>query len=269
MNHLNSQDWGNILEKIKPEISATDYRNWIDVIKYKEHAILLVPNIFVKEYLTERFTKYLKDFMFEFEIKPYQYEIKKLEENRRYNLEEVGMYPEYFEASFENCKNNPLYPYDPKMLNSLEKWSINPQGYLILLGYTGTGKTYLSSAVLRKYMETSGSSNCKFMNISEFNQYFIHKKGDIYPEVKKFTQVNLLVIDDLGLKSPSDTFLECLYSIFNGRRGNLKATLITTNINDEKLMSIYGDRIYSRIASGTNIVVKNKDLRFVKSTMEV
>ncbi len=78
-------------------------------------------------------------------------------------------------------------------------------------------------------------------------------------------QTKLLVLDDLGTKTPSDTFGDFLYGLID-HRWNFKSTLgtiITTNMNGKITRERFGDAILSRIASGINIRFEGEDRRIL------
>jgi DNA replication protein DnaC len=74
-----------------------------------------------------------------------------------------------------------------------------------------------------------------------------------------YSNVHLLVLDDLGVYKTTDYVLETLYLIINNRYEFLKKTIITSNFSLKELSSISGDdRIFSRIESMCRIIHMSK-----------
>ena len=118
-------------------------------------------------------------------------------------------------------------------------------------GCVGTGKTHLACAVAQKVMENGVPA--KFINvvsmISEIKESF---------SVKKFTDIELLIIDDFGKENSTDWVKETVYSIINKRYEKMLPTVITTEGTIEAMTSHYenkGKAILSRIC---------EDFRFIE-----
>lgn len=73
--------------------------------------------------------------------------------------------------------------------------------------------------------------------------------------------VDFMILDDIGVKKPSEWEKEVLYLILNSRYEDMKITIITSNFSIDKLAELFGDdRITSRIQRMCEIVEK-KDWR--------
>lgn len=79
-------------------------------------------------------------------------------------------------------------------------------------------------------------------------------------ELRKATDASLLILDDLGVRKPSEGMFHLLFDILELRK--TKATVITSNKSLDELCEIYTDgRIYSRIAAGTVMQLTGTDRR--------
>ena len=126
-------------------------------------------------------------------------------------------------------------------------------GNLIFMGATGLGKTHLSSAVARRVIERGSyvvyESAQELFSVYEsrrfrVNSYSDEETGD---DVDRFTECDLLIIDDLGTEMTNRFTVSCLYHVLNQRLIRHLPTLINTNLRGPELRERYDDRILSRI----------------------
>lgn len=170
----------------------------------------------------------------------------------------------FMSAATRDIKNCSKEDYE-----KLCSWSVKPRGNLLFHGLTGRGKTYAACAIMIFLMHKKGIDihDQKFVNISELNQVWVSNLNDHrqnYDLLCKLKECKVLVIDDLGVKVPSDSFLDFLYTIINHRSDKDEITIITTNLGSKELNEYYGPRILSRIGSGLNIKFTGEDFRIHK-----
>lgn len=114
----------------------------------------------------------------------------------------------------------------------------NPQGWLVLKGGYGCGKTHLAAAIANLRLSTGHP--VLFVNTPDLLDHLRAAYGPNSASSydQRFDQVRgapLLVLDDLGSQSNTDWAQEKLYQIFNHRYNARLPTIITTN---EELESI-------------------------------
>lgn len=123
---------------------------------------------------------------------------------------------------------------------------------LVLFGGTGLGKTHLSSAVARVVIER-GYDVCYATAVGLIADYeydrFKSGKGDAAdsPALDRYTDCDLLIIDDLGSEVVNQFTVSVLYNLINVRLNRAKSTIISTNLTQKELRDRYWDRITSRI----------------------
>jgi len=121
-----------------------------------------------------------------------------------------------------------------------------PEGWLVLQGANGCGKTHLAAAIVN-YRYQHGKP-ALFIVIPDFLD---HLRSTFSPDSKVsydqfFESVRnapLLVLDDLGAQTTTPWAQEKLYQVINHRYNAQLATVITTNCSTEEL----DDRIASRL----------------------
>ncbi len=158
-----------------------------------------------------------------------------------------------------------------EVLIDLSEYAKNPQGFVILQGLNGRGKSY---AALKIYQQNTpyrlperDLDMAWFINQADLNMIFT-EAHEIYGHamglLRQACNSKLLVIDDLGTRVPSESFKDFLYAIIDRRYNErqTKGTIITTNLDSTLLRKHFSDAIFSRIASGKNYVVIGDDRRF-------
>lgn len=113
-----------------------------------------------------------------------------------------------------------------------------PQGWLVLKGGYGCGKTHLAAAVANR--QIAKGRPALFINTPDLLD---HLRATFNPESavsydERFDQVRnspLLILDDLGTQSHSEWTQEKLYQILNFRYNAKLPTVITTNLELEAI----------------------------------
>lgn len=156
---------------------------------------------------------------------------------------------DFVNATIENCWKESRKPI-------LKKQSQNLKSFIIFQGKFQKGKTYSACALLEEYRKNDGI-NGYFKNFEElfFDWKSLMSEGKAENALLEFYyRVEFLVIDDFGVKKPTEAFLDFAYSIINKRCSDSNlGTLITTNLTNNELKDIYGARILSRLAKGNVI----------------
>ena len=166
------------------------------------------------------------------------------------------------EMSFEN--------FDSKRLNLPMEWRQNlqrafrlarqfaesPEGWLVLAGTHGSGKTHLAAAIAN-YRLRAGHQ-VEFQIVPEFLD---HLRFTFSPESKvtydglfeRVKKAPLLVLDDLGAQTSTLWAQEKLYQVINYRYNARLATVITTALTLEDIE----DRLSSRMMDSQLSMVFN------------
>ena len=122
---------------------------------------------------------------------------------------------------------------------------------LLFYGGTGLGKTHLSTAVARVVIERGYdvyyNSAVGMLSAFEHRRFGNGVVADENDDTARYTDCDLLILDDLGTETVNQFTLSCLYHVINTRLNMGKPTLVSTNLNSSELCKIYGDRIASRL----------------------
>lgn len=133
---------------------------------------------------------------------------------------------------------------------AIEQGKPMPQS-LLFYGGTGLGKTHLSTSVARRVIErgydvyyNSAVGMISDFEYRRFGSGLVQNEGD---DTARYTDCDLLIIDDLGTETVNQFTMSCLYHVLNTRLNLGKPTLVSTNLNAAELCKLYGDRIASRL----------------------
>lgn len=141
-------------------------------------------------------------------------------------------------------------------------------GNLLFSGDTGLGKTFLSACIARTVADRgysvvyeSASHMFTKMERAKFNG-----DEDAREEVRKYTQCDLMIVDDLGTEMAGQFVTAALYSLINDRLLAGKATIISTNLNTEGINQRYSPQIASRLrGSFLRVAFLGDDIRVKKN----
>ncbi len=131
------------------------------------------------------------------------------------------------------------------------------QKNLLFTGTTGTGKTFLSSAIAGEIIQKGYTvlyQTAPILLDKIFEYKFDNKSANSRELYDQFFEVSLLIIDDLGTENLTSAKFEELFKIINSRLRTPKIkTIISTNLSLEDLNKTYDSRIVSRIIGNYNI----------------
>ena len=119
------------------------------------------------------------------------------------------------------------------------------------MGTTGLGKTHLSTAVAERVIErgfdvlyVSATAMLADFEEKRFGNASAAATGN---DTERYYGCDLLIIDDLGAEVVNKFTQAYLYDVINSRMNNRKCTVINTNLTPTEIMSVYAERIHSRI----------------------
>lgn len=135
----------------------------------------------------------------------------------------------------------------------------------------GNGKTSWALRMIQSYFNKiwpESSMVCKalFINVPRFLLTLkdsITNNSDYIDHIKEnVLTTDLVVWDEIGVKSLTTYEHEHLLNLINTRLDNNKSNIYTSNLFDEELKEKIGDRLYSRITNlSVNIELKGRDKR--------
>lgn len=118
---------------------------------------------------------------------------------------------------------------------------------IIYFGSVGTGKTFLSCCIANALLDIG--KRVLVRNFSDIaNEHFdAYDKEYVF---EKYSRCSLLVIDDFAIERKTEYMSEIVYQIIDGRIGNCKPMIITTNLSPQNMKEateLREKRLFSRI----------------------
>ena len=142
----------------------------------------------------------------------------------------------------------------------------NP-GNLLFSGDTGLGKTFLS-ACIAKEVATQGYSvayESAVHLLTNMERAKFENDEDARGKVQRYTDCDLLIIDDLGTEIMGQFTLTALYTLINDRILRGKATIISTNLTTDGIARRYNPQIASRLRGNfRRVAFVGDDIRLKK-----
>ena len=139
---------------------------------------------------------------------------------------------------------------------------------LLFVGGTGLGKTFLSACIARAVADRGYSVVYETANhlVSKLEQAKFNPTEESRREAGKFTECDLLIIDDLGTEMPGQFVTAALYSRLNDRILMGRPMLISTHLNVEEMSRRYSPQIASRLHGGfQRLTFVGEDIRVLKN----
>ena len=141
-------------------------------------------------------------------------------------------------------------------------------GNLLFVGGTGLGKTFLSACIARTvadkgYCVAYESASHLF---SKLEKDRFSPSPESAEAVRRLSECDLLIVDDLGTELPGQFVTAALYSLVNDRLLAGKPMVISTNLNVEELARRYSPQIASRLqGSFQRLTFVGEDIRALKN----
>lgn len=142
-------------------------------------------------------------------------------------------------------------------LDFVENFEIPTQKNLLFIGTPGTGKTFLSGCIANEIISKGYTvlyQTAPLLLDSIFDYKYAQRNNASKEIYDNIFQVNLLIIDDLGTENLTTARFSELFTVINARLLNPKTkTIISTNLDLEKLASSYDYRVISRLLGNFQI----------------
>jgi len=142
---------------------------------------------------------------------------------------------------------------------------------IIITGYTGTGKTYLSCAIglkacMNEYRAVYYNSNKLFYKLK-----YAKSCGNYLKEFERLIKMDLIIIDDFGLEILDKECRMYLFELLEERTEN-KSMIISSQISVDCRYDVIGDKtiadaICDRLISNSQIInLKGETMRIKKKS---
>jgi DNA replication protein DnaC len=145
------------------------------------------------------------------------------------------------------------------MYTTCRKYASAPDGWLVLWGPCGTGKTHMASAICHtiKSDDSPVRPLVLYMTAPDMLDFLRsgYSEDDYQKVIDLCRRVDVLVVDDLGTEAVKDWTYEKLFQILNGRYQDEGATVIISNVNPNEFDFRISSRMQDkRLASVLHVV---------------
>lgn len=166
-------------------------------------------------------------------------EMRSREENARRNRIRQAKFPvnktlSQFDFTALPTLNKPL------ILQLAQGEYLNKAENIVLLGNSGTGKTHIATAL---GMEACAQGKkVLFYTAADLVNLLVEAQAEyrLSRVEHRLSQVDLLIVDELGYLALAENGVKLLFSLFS-KRYEQKSTLVTTNLPFEQWGDIFGD----------------------------
>jgi DNA replication protein DnaC len=189
----------------------------------------------------------------------------KLAERENFGTFDVNLYSDIVDENMYGIKKSPrdhIFGIREKCKIFIDNFDSPNQKNLYFCGPAGIGKTFMANCIAWEILNNGytvlyQTAPALFDTIGNYKK-LLWEDNTEDSTYKNILNVELLVIDDLGTESPSPSRYAELLNILNTRYiNNLTKpckTIISTNIEADKLYEYYTERVASRITGGFSLI---------------
>ena len=126
-----------------------------------------------------------------------------------------------------------------------------------MVGGVGTGKTLLASAGIESIVDNNRCEMIKTIDVVRELKATWAKDSNQTEEglIKYYSNLDLLVLDEVGSQFGSDTEKLFIFDIIDGRYQNMKPTIIISNLDIDGITDAIGERCVDRLREGGGMMV--------------
>lgn len=124
------------------------------------------------------------------------------------------------------------------------------RGNIVMCGGVGTGKTMLACAAVNALL--SKGKRCRIIKLIDLIRELkdTWRRGAETNEIKlikHYSNIDLLVLDEVGLQFDSDTEKLFIFDVIDGRYQNMLPTILISNLDITGVKQAIGERVVDRL----------------------
>ena len=284
--------WKAALGEIGLQISKANYKTWLanTSIADKKNGVVIVavPNSFTKEWLENKYHKFILRSLrnIESEIKEVTYQIKpnyikeELKDKKQPKEDELIIHKQldFAELNVDAETNlNPRYTFDNFIVGSSNELAHaaasaivknlgNKYNPLFIYGGVGLGKTHLIQAIGNAVKKENCNKKIKYVTSERFTSEVITtlRSGSLRPNdiddfKKRWREIDLLIIDDIQFLSGKEKTQDEFFHTFNALYDAGKQIIISSDRPPKSIQTLE-ERLRSRFEGGMIADISYPDL---------
>lgn len=273
--------WDNVLVEVELNVSKGNFSMWFKdtkIIKQEDGiAYLAVPNVFVKDWLYNKYHKFILKSLRNYgdHIRNIEYVVTK-DSNRKSETDKVSptssnqlpLNDHYIDRE-DNL--NPRYTFETFVVGPFNELayaaaqaiikkslSYNP---LFIYGGTGHGKTHLIQALGNHFKNTFPNKKTYYLTSERFTVDYLNSlsNGNTNSFKEKYRKYDTLIIDDIQFIGGKDKTQEEFFHLFNNFYDNNKQIIFSSDKHPNYIPELE-ERIKSRFNSGMIVEIPMPDL---------
>lgn len=121
--------------------------------------------------------------------------------------------------------------------------------FVVFVGDRGSGKTSLATAVYRADVEAAGGIGGCWVGAERLIVEALRESrlGSVAPLMNRARQARTLLLDDLGQEPEHEDSRALIADLVLGRWRDQKFTIVTTGLDESRIMARYGSGIHRRL----------------------
>lgn len=142
------------------------------------------------------------------------------------------------------------------LCNSIKSGGRAPNMFMI--GSVGTGKTHLSASMIHNLLPNHTVKHVRMIDLMRQLKDTWRRDSDVSETdvINHYANLDLLIIDEVGIQFGSDAEKMFIFDIINGRYDNIKPTVLISNLDLQNLKATLGDQVIDRLREdGGKVVV--------------
>lgn len=188
--------------------------------------------------------------------------VSRIQPHLSFYLTTRGVPASLCDARLDECPD-----LSPQAVEMSCNWAGQPEGFLLLTGPPGAGKSYLAAAILARIV-TDGPyvpSACCFIEEARWVDSLRNEYGCIHIEQRPYKK-EFLVYDDLGASHVNDIRRAEIEKLIRTRHSRRCPTVFTSNLSLQEIADKFGGRVASVLQEGRQVMkFAATDLRLVGS----
>lgn len=279
----NKKLWDSVLVEIELSTSKANFSMWFkdtSVIKQEDGVVYLnVPNIFVKDWLNNKYHKSILKSLRGFAdyVRGIEYVISKESATKKGDRSDVFGHQTNNELPLQDFyinkedNLNPRYTFDSFVIGPFNELAYaasqaiikNPTIYnpLFIYGNTGHGKTHLIQAIGNYIKTNDNKKKVYYLTSDKFAQDYINSlnNGKVNQFKEQYRKYDFLIIDDIQFFASKQKIQEEFFHLFNNFCDNNKQIIFSSDKHPNLTQGLE-ERVKSRFNAGMTVEIPAPDI---------